>query len=207
MAISHRRTVIILGVLAGLAGAALLPRGAGADVYGDAENKRYHTETCPEKSGILPRNLVVFGSEAQAAARGYYPCPVCNPPSVGKHSQPGLQRQLSRPVTRNSYFLGDRKNKIYHYVWCPLGQAVPEQDRVRLWDLSEAAKAGYQRCPRCNPPQALGMNQDRAGSGKIVLPRTARGQGQAPEGAEPAAGGNASGVPSPAEESEEESGP
>jgi hypothetical protein len=131
------------------------PRTAAAEVYGDAAAKKYHTPDCPEKARIKPRDLKLFEAEAEAGAKGYYPCPICIPP-VGKDSRPDQSsRKLSQPVSRASVYIGDISQGTYHYPWCRRIKGLPTADLKRFPGVEKAVAEGFARCGECNPPMAV----------------------------------------------------
>jgi hypothetical protein len=162
-----RRTAgcLALGVMV-LLGPNWAARPAHAEVYGDAATKRYHTAECPEKALIKPRNLVRFTAEAEAGAKGYYPCPICITPLGQKSAPAGASRKLSQPVVRASVYLGDVAQKTYHYPWCRLVKDLPPSGIRRFTSIEKAAAEGYTRCPECNPPVAV------AKQGRITAAQT-----------------------------------
>lgn len=137
------------------AGVGTWPRSSAAEVFGDAASKRYHTADCPEKGRIKPRNLKAFEAEAEAGAKGYYPCPVCIPPVVRESLPERTSRKLSQPVSRANIYLGDISQGTYHYPWCPRVKGRPPADLKRFASVERAVAEGFVRCSECNPPTAV----------------------------------------------------
>ncbi|MFZ0924810.1 MAG: Ada metal-binding domain-containing protein [Halobacteriota archaeon] len=50
---------------------------------GSIKSDVYHYPWCSEAQKILPENLVIFPTVADACAAGYRPCEVCKPPACG----------------------------------------------------------------------------------------------------------------------------
>lgn len=128
-----------------------VPGQSNAVVYADNETKRYHTGECPEKSLIEKKNLRIFTSEAEAGAKGFYPCRICLPPAGHKLKTTG-KRRLSLPIVRGRAYVGEAKTHIYHYYWCPLIKKNNRTKKVYFKTADAAAKKGYAPCRECNPP-------------------------------------------------------
>lgn len=50
-----------------------------AQYVGSVDSDKFHCTTCRYADSILPENLIIFESIAQAQEEGYLPCGVCNP--------------------------------------------------------------------------------------------------------------------------------
>jgi hypothetical protein len=57
---------------------------AEVEVLASKTSTKYHYPTCKWVKEIRPWNLIKFKSPAEAQARGYVPCPVCQPPPVSR---------------------------------------------------------------------------------------------------------------------------
>lgn len=149
----RQKTAFHISLTAGLAMVCIcLTQAAWADFYGDASTKRYHTADSSCRKGIKARNLKKFLSEAEAGARGYYPCPSCVPP-VGRPNEKAERRSLSQPVSRGAVYLGDVQRRVFHSAWCPRVKSLKPSDLRRFADVEKAEAAGYVRCKECNPPR------------------------------------------------------
>ncbi len=129
------------------------PARSNAVVYGDNDTKRYHTGKCPGKSRIDKKNMCIFSSEAEAGAKGFYPCRICLPPVVSHKPQTDNKRRLSLPIVRGRAYVGDVKAQIYHYHWCPLIKKNNRTKKVYFKTVNAAAKKGYTPCRECYPPE------------------------------------------------------
>jgi methylphosphotriester-DNA--protein-cysteine methyltransferase len=154
-----RYTILILLAAAVFSLSLHLPRAARAEYYGDTRTKRFHTEDCPEKKAIKPRNRQIFNSEEEAGSRGFYPCTLCIAPVGMENSNIQGHVMHSLPVVRTTYYVGDKQNKIYHYQWCAAAKALPQAEVIRFPNVEAAVKAGYERCPECRPSLPVVKNQ------------------------------------------------
>ncbi|MCD4814622.1 hypothetical protein K8S19_13140 [bacterium] len=130
----------------------LIPGVGQAKVIADNLEKIFHRPDCSLVKKIKERNIRKIDSEAEAEAKGYFPCQKCIPPA----RQPSLKikaiKKLSLPVARETIYIGDRKNKRYHHQWCDLAKALPKKNRIRFQTAKDASEQGYAPCKECNPP-------------------------------------------------------
>jgi hypothetical protein len=132
------------------------PARAGAEIYGDLATKRYHTAECPETPLIKNKNQKIFDSEAEARAKGFYPCPLCSPP-LRKDNAAVVngQRKLSQTVSHVDGYVVDKAAKTYHQTWCPLLKKIDPRQLRKVADIEKAASGGNSPCAVCNPPVAF----------------------------------------------------
>ncbi len=126
---------------------------SSAMVYGDNDTKRYHTGECAEKKLIKKKNLCMFASEAEAGARGFYPCRICILPSIRPRLKTATKRRLALPIVRGRAYVGEVKARVYHYYWCPLIKKNKHTKKVYFKTVGAAAKKGYTPCRECHPPE------------------------------------------------------
>jgi thiol-disulfide isomerase/thioredoxin len=73
---------------------------------GSKNSDVYHYPWCFEATKIKPENLVKFATAAEAQAKGYRPCLVCNPPTAktttAPTAQPTIQVATTTPTTMTS---------------------------------------------------------------------------------------------------------
>ena len=73
---------------------------------GSKNSDVYHYPWCFEATKIKPENLVKFATAAEAQAKGYRPCLVCNPPTAKTTTtptaQPTIQVATTTPTTTTS---------------------------------------------------------------------------------------------------------
>ncbi len=127
-----------------------------AEVYGDASTKRYHSSECSETPFIQKKYLKVFAAEAEARAKGFYPCTVCSP-LVRKDMDGAVvqQRKLSAAISRGEGFVVDSATKTYHNPWCSQIKHLDAKHTVKVQEIEKASAGGNAPCTVCNPPVAF----------------------------------------------------
>lgn len=137
----------------------LLPLHGQANVIADHLDKVYHREDCPLVKNIKARNLREIDSEAEADAKGYFPCEKCITPVRQPSFTSKEIKKLSLPVARENIYIGDKKEKIYHHQWCELAKQIESKNQVRFSTAKEASEREYKPCKECNPPVMFQRNK------------------------------------------------
>jgi methylphosphotriester-DNA--protein-cysteine methyltransferase len=129
---------------------------AFAEVYGDASTKRYHSAECPETPVIQKKSLKTFAAEAEARAKGFYPCPLCSPLARKDATVTTVQqRKLSATISRGEGFVVDKATKTYHSAWCSQIKNIDPKQMLKVQEIEKASEGGNQPCSVCNPPVAF----------------------------------------------------
>ena len=131
------------------------PARVQAEFYGDITTKRFHAAECPETPLIKKKNLKKYDSEAEARAKGFYPCPLCNTAVRKDVTAVVSHRILSQAVSRADGYMVDKTAHIYHQIWCPQVKKADARQMVKVPNIEKASANGNSPCAVCNPPVAF----------------------------------------------------
>jgi hypothetical protein len=103
---------------------------------------------------VEPSLSATMGATNPGAAISLAPqaSPQPNPDTPDSQKTPTASSALQEPEVPQVEFVGSRTSNKYHYRSCKWTRYIhPKNERV-FYSVAEAQKAGYFRCPTCQPP-------------------------------------------------------
>ncbi|MEA1928740.1 MAG: MBL fold metallo-hydrolase RNA specificity domain-containing protein, partial [Candidatus Auribacterota bacterium] len=62
-----------------------------------------------------------------------------------------VEEMVKQKEKRQVYYISSRKEKYFHYPWCPKARKIPERYQIRFPSRSDALRKNYMPCIQCNP--------------------------------------------------------